>query len=110
MQLVSIVVRVLAGWKKDRDKKCERLSLIRTQRQRAGVVWRHLNTGQQQLESVSNSSVLHTASPSGERGAARTLLESYTVSHFPPTSPCVSACVLRERERERSVALITQPL
>lgn len=93
MQLVSIVVRVLAGWKKDRDKKSERLSLIRTQRQRAGVVWRHLNTGQQQLESVSNSSVLHTASPSGEHGAARTLLESYTVSHFPPTSPCVSACV-----------------
>ncbi len=82
------------GIKTDRDKKSERLSLIRTKRQRAGVLRCHLNTGQQQLESVSNSSALHTASPSGEHSASRTLLESYAVSHTPTDQPvCEHMCV-----------------
>lgn len=85
MQLVSRVF--WWGGKKTETKRVRGWGLIRSRRQRAGVVRRHLNTGQQQLESVSNSSVLHTASPSGERGVARTLLESSTVSHFPQNSP-----------------------
>lgn len=79
---------------KKKDKKSERLSLIRTKRRCAGILWCHLNTGQQQLESVSNSSALHTESPSGEHSAGSTLLESCAASHTPTDQPvCVCVCV-----------------
>lgn len=43
---------------------------------------------------MSNSSALHTASPSGEDSTGTTLLESYTASHTPTDQPlCVCVCV-----------------